>query len=290
MSWSGDCHRAEMFDDDVRAVGRVPTDDALSFDRVATAVSIDNSLAQDSSEEEFDPDEIFNAEILAAIGYNKDESSVLVRPTRPKKILKSTHDDFFSSRLNYGDRYKIEQMKRQSFLPPIQRVSRAEYDPVAVLSKKVFAENDDFASHDIVELDDDNNGVLFSENEQQYHRELPTRQLMSQNNTTTKNKQIDPQLVQNLIDHVLASDTGFDLLRSEYNPREKFPSDFVGAYGPVQRKARVGIFIQKRRNRVWTKKVKYNVRKNFADSRMRVKGRFVKKEDEELLKELVSVI
>lgn len=35
--------------------------------------------------------------------------------------------------------------------------------------------------------------------------------------------------------------------------------------------------------------VKYDVRKNFADSRMRVKGRFVKKEDEELLRELMSI-
>lgn len=42
-------------------------------------------------------------------------------------------------------------------------------------------------------------------------------------------------------------------------------------------------FFSKRNKRVWTKKVKYDVRKNFADSRVRVKGRFVKKEDEEIL-------
>ena len=33
------------------------------------------------------------------------------------------------------------------------------------------------------------------------------------------------------------------------------------------------VVIQKRKNRVWTKKVKYDVRKNFADSRVRVKVR-----------------
>jgi hypothetical protein len=35
--------------------------------------------------------------------------------------------------------------------------------------------------------------------------------------------------------------------------------------------------------------VKYGVRKNFADSRLRVKGRFVKKEDEELVRELLKI-
>ena len=50
-----------------------------------------------------------------------------------------------------------------------------------------------------------------------------------------------------------------------------------------------GSFFEKRKQRVWTKKVKYDVRKNFADSRLRVKGRFVKKEDEELLRELMNL-
>ncbi len=47
--------------------------------------------------------------------------------------------------------------------------------------------------------------------------------------------------------------------------------------------------MEKRKRRVWTKRVKYDVRKNFADSRLRVKGRFVKKEDEVLLRELVHM-
>lgn len=34
---------------------------------------------------------------------------------------------------------------------------------------------------------------------------------------------------------------------------------------------------------MWSKSVKYDVRKNFADSRIRVKGRFVKKEEQELM-------
>ena len=64
---------------------------------------------------------------------------------------------------------------------------------------------------------------------------------------------------------------------------------YIGAYSPEGRKARIERFVEKRNRRVWTKKVKYDVRKNFADSRIRVKGRFVKKEDEELIKDLQDI-
>jgi hypothetical protein len=63
----------------------------------------------------------------------------------------------------------------------------------------------------------------------------------------------------------------------------------VGAYSPEARRRRIERFLEKRKRRVWTKKVKYDVRKNFADSRVRVKGRFVKKEDEEILREIVNI-
>ncbi len=39
---------------------------------------------------------------------------------------------------------------------------------------------------------------------------------------------------------------------------------------------------------MWTKKVKYDVRKNFADSRIRIKGRFVKKDEEQAVLCLVK--
>ncbi|GBG25944.1 Zinc finger protein CONSTANS [Hondaea fermentalgiana] len=64
---------------------------------------------------------------------------------------------------------------------------------------------------------------------------------------------------------------------------------FVGGYSPDSRRRRIEKFLQKRQNRVWMKKVKYDVRKNFADSRLRVKGRFVRKEDEQMLRELVAM-
>eukprot|EP01040_Poterioochromonas_malhamensis_P008295 gene8295-8972_t len=66
-------------------------------------------------------------------------------------------------------------------------------------------------------------------------------------------------------------------------------SGFIGAYTPDQRKLRIERFLEKRTRRVWTRKVKYDVRKNFADSRLRIKGRFVKKEDEDMMRELMSL-
>ncbi|KAJ0408698.1 hypothetical protein P43SY_001922 [Pythium insidiosum] len=63
---------------------------------------------------------------------------------------------------------------------------------------------------------------------------------------------------------------------------------FIGSYSPEARRKRIERFLEKRKRRVWSKKVDYDVRKNFANSRLRVKGRFVKKEDEELLCQLLS--
>lgn len=67
------------------------------------------------------------------------------------------------------------------------------------------------------------------------------------------------------------------------------PDGWIGAYSPESRRVRILRFLEKRNHRVWTKTVKYDVRKNFADSRLRVKGRFVKKEDELLMRELMSL-
>jgi hypothetical protein len=67
------------------------------------------------------------------------------------------------------------------------------------------------------------------------------------------------------------------------------PDGWVGAYSPDSRHLRVTRFLEKRQHRIWCKKVKYDIRKSFADSRLRVKGRFVKKEDEMLMRELMSM-
>ena len=55
----------------------------------------------------------------------------------------------------------------------------------------------------------------------------------------------------------------------------------IGIYLPEARKARIERFHAKRSRRVWRKRIKYDCRKKLADSRPRVKGRFVKRLENE---------
>lgn len=54
----------------------------------------------------------------------------------------------------------------------------------------------------------------------------------------------------------------------------------IGIYTPAERAAIIARFQSKRTRRVWNKKIRYNCRKNLADRRLRVKGRFVKRSTE----------
>ena len=59
----------------------------------------------------------------------------------------------------------------------------------------------------------------------------------------------------------------------------------IGIYSPEARKKRLDRFFEKKKHRVWKRNIKYDVRKNFADSRVRVKGRFVRKDEEIQIRE-----
>eukprot|EP00578_Thalassiosira_sp_NH16_P027195 CAMPEP_0181085082 /NCGR_PEP_ID=MMETSP1071-20121207/5044_1 /TAXON_ID=35127 /ORGANISM="Thalassiosira sp., Strain NH16" /LENGTH=615 /DNA_ID=CAMNT_0023166869 /DNA_START=341 /DNA_END=2187 /DNA_ORIENTATION=+ len=53
----------------------------------------------------------------------------------------------------------------------------------------------------------------------------------------------------------------------------------IGIYLPDERRARIAKFHSKRKIRIWRKRIKYDCRKKLADSRPRIKGRFVKRSD-----------
>lgn len=53
----------------------------------------------------------------------------------------------------------------------------------------------------------------------------------------------------------------------------------IGMYLPHERKDRIAKFHSKRKLRIWRKRIKYDCRKKLADSRPRIKGRFVKRSD-----------
>ena len=55
----------------------------------------------------------------------------------------------------------------------------------------------------------------------------------------------------------------------------------IGIYTPQERAAIIARYHAKRAHRNWNKKIRYNCRKNLADRRLRVKGRFVKRSTEE---------
>eukprot|EP00968_Pinguiococcus_pyrenoidosus_P016950 scaffold1651_cov317-Pinguiococcus_pyrenoidosus.AAC.15 len=74
-------------------------------------------------------------------------------------------------------------------------------------------------------------------------------------------------------------------IRSSHSVREAAEGGpkLIGIYTPEQRKARIARFHAKRAKRVWRKRIKYDCRKKLADSRPRIKGRFVRREDMDVL-------
>lgn len=82
---------------------------------------------------------------------------------------------------------------------------------------------------------------------------------------------------------VLASTTSSCGFKSPLIPNDG--QKRIGAYTLEERKVRISKYLAKKSRRVWRKKIKYDCRKKLADNRPRIKGRFVKREEEEELEE-----
>jgi len=144
---------------------------------------------------------------------------------------------------------------------------------------------------------------LQKELEKQEKKDKKDREKLEQQKKVKPPKKPKEQVKESVVDaqeeKIIESGTGRPRSMSDPNIKTSLdsngllqverPDGWVGAYSPDSRKMRIDRFLAKRTQRVWTKSVKYDVRKNFADSRLRVKGRFVKKEDELLMRELMSL-
>ena len=66
-------------------------------------------------------------------------------------------------------------------------------------------------------------------------------------------------------------------LRNQQPPKPKpiKREGWVGDYSREERAALIRRFLAKRQRRIWAKKVRYDIRKDLATTRARVKGRFV---------------
>jgi len=59
---------------------------------------------------------------------------------------------------------------------------------------------------------------------------------------------------------------------------EKGSSKVVSVLTREERRKKIAKFLEKRKRRIWNKKVSYDCRKKVADKRLRIKGRFVTRE------------
>lgn len=91
------------------------------------------------------------------------------------------------------------------------------------------------------------------------------------------NQQQYHQVSQQKVDE---EDDDEDYVSAKRTRRASRPTAFraekrIGAYTMKERQEKIDRFLYKRDRRIWTKKVRYSCRKNLAECRTRVKGRFV---------------
>lgn len=76
--------------------------------------------------------------------------------------------------------------------------------------------------------------------------------------------------------------------KTQNNCKRKNPdlTSKVGTLTYEERQIKINRYREKKKKRVWSKKINYNCRKKVAENRLRIKGRFVTKEQAVVLRKL----
>ena len=72
-------------------------------------------------------------------------------------------------------------------------------------------------------------------------------------------------------------------MQEEGNDEQELPSSVtgrIGAYTLKERRKKLERYLEKRTRRIWDRNVRYQCRKNIAVNRLRVRGRFISREEE----------
>lgn len=85
---------------------------------------------------------------------------------------------------------------------------------------------------------------------------------------------LHPPIVNTILSSLPPPNPCFTTLNGEIRPE-----GLIGAYTKEQRKQRIDRFREKKLRRIWQKQIKYDCRKRLADTRPRVKGRFVSRKE-----------
>jgi len=115
-----------------------------------------------------------------------------------------------------------------------------------------------------------NNPILTSRELQSSSRHRKNHTNTSTNPSSTSLQITNSVATQNSSNGLLFDATQFELINK---------GGRIGIYLPEARRERIAKFHRKRKNRIWRKRIKYDCRKKLADSRPRVKGRFVKRSE-----------
>mmetsp|Transcript_11047 Transcript_11047/g.14436 ORF Transcript_11047/g.14436 Transcript_11047/m.14436 type:complete len:484 (+) Transcript_11047:461-1912(+) len=115
-----------------------------------------------------------------------------------------------------------------------------------------------------------NNPILTSSELQSSSRHRENHTSTSTNPSSSSLQITNSVATQNSSNSLLFDATQFELINK---------GGRIGIYLPEARRERIAKFHRKRKNRIWRKRIKYDCRKKLADSRPRVKGRFVKRSE-----------